>query len=248
LVAQLSPIVLATLAVGWLAESIREPRVTGELLAGILLGPSLLGWLAPRLSALIFPPASFGVPQARAVRRAHQPCQHRRAHGPGGRAKRTELSFEAWSGTDENRILSYYAQTVSLEVPGMAINGRAAVRDQFVRPFIAGFPGNDHITKSMIFGKDIVVVEWSFEADHRGPFAGRAATGCTVKLPGCGLYELDPANRRITAARIYFDVTTLLKQISSHRPQVLQNLLISWFASRALTAGSTPFFGERTEK
>jgi hypothetical protein len=39
-------------------------------------------------------------------------------------------------------------------------------------------------------------------------------------------------NRQITAARIYFDVTTLLKQISSHQPQALQNLLISWFAAR----------------
>src|SRR5260370_6324354 len=26
--------------------------------------------------------------------------------------------FEAWSGTDEDRILSYYAETVSLEIPG----------------------------------------------------------------------------------------------------------------------------------
>ena len=88
----------------------------------------------------------------------------------------------------------------------------------------------------MIFGKDVVVVEWSFEADHSGPFAGRAATGSAVKLPGCGVYEFDPVNRQITAARIYFDVTTLLKQISSHQPQVLQDLLISWFASRACSS------------
>jgi hypothetical protein len=54
-----------------------------------------------------------------------------------------------------------------------------------------------------------------------------------VKLPGCGVYEFDPVNRQITAARIYFDVTTLLKRISSHQPQVLQDLLISWFAARA---------------
>ena len=144
-----------------------------------------------------------------------------------------EEYFDAWSGTDEDRILSYYAETVSLEIPGMLINGKAALRDQFVRPFVAGFPGNRHITKNMIFGKDVVVVEWSFEADHSGPFVGRAATGAAVKVPGCGVYEFDPVNRKITAARIYFDVTTLLKQISSHQPQVLQDLLISWFASRA---------------
>jgi len=141
--------------------------------------------------------------------------------------------FEAWSGTDENLILSYYSENVSLEIPGTVINGKAALRDQFVRPFVAGFPGNRHIVKNMIFGKDVVVVEWSFEADHSGPFAGTLATGTAVKLPGCGVYQFDPVNRQITAARIYFDVTTLLKQISSHQPQILQNLLISWFASRA---------------
>lgn len=144
--------------------------------------------------------------------------------------------FEAWQGIDEGRILSYYAETVLLEIPGALMNGNAAVRDQFVRPFIAGFPGNRHIVKNMIFGKDLVVVEWSFEANHSGPFAGRAATGAAVKLPGCGVYEFDPVNRKITGARIYFDVATLLKQVSSHQPQVLQHLLLSWFAARAISS------------
>lgn len=150
--------------------------------------------------------------------------------------------FKAWQGTDEDRIVSYYADTVYLEIPGMVIHGKAALRDQFVRPFIAGFPGNRHTVRDMMFGKDVVVVEWSFEADHSGPFRGRAATGAEVKLPGCGVYEFDPVNRQITSARIYFDVATLLKQISSHQPQVLQDLLISWFASRAMAA--KPLFGE----
>jgi steroid delta-isomerase-like uncharacterized protein len=141
--------------------------------------------------------------------------------------------FEAWSGTDENLILSYYSENVALELPGTVINGKAALRDQFVRPFVAGFPGNRHVVKNMIFGKDVVVVEWSFESAHKGPFLGTLATGTAVKLPGCGVYQFDPLKRQITAARIYFDVTTLLKQISSQQPQILQNLLLSWFASRS---------------
>ena len=147
--------------------------------------------------------------------------------------------FKAWEGTDEDLILSYYSETVSLQVPGMVIDGKAVLRDQFVRPFVAGFPGNRHVVKNMLFGKDVVVVEWSFEANHSGPFGGRAATGTAVKLPGCGVYQFDPVKRQITHASIYFDVTTLLKQISSHQPQVLQNLLISWFASRAYPKATT---------
>jgi ketosteroid isomerase-like protein len=50
-----------------------------------------------------------------------------------------EEYFEAWSGTDEDLILSYYSETISLEIPGTIIHGKAALRDQFVRPFVAGF-------------------------------------------------------------------------------------------------------------
>jgi steroid delta-isomerase-like uncharacterized protein len=147
--------------------------------------------------------------------------------------------FEAWSGTDEGLILSYYSENVALELPSTVINGKAALRDQFVRPFVAGFPGNRHVVKNMIFGKDVVVVEWSFESAHKGPFLGTLATGTAVKLPGCGVYQFDPLKRQITAARIYFDVTTLLKQISSQQPQILQNLLISWFAARGYPKTTT---------
>ena len=142
--------------------------------------------------------------------------------------------FRAWEGTDENRILSYYSDTVAVAIPGLVMEGKAALRDQFVRPFIAAFPGNHHIVKNMVFGKEVVVVEWSFEGVHTGPFAGRAATGVAVKVPGCGVYEIDAVNRKITSARIYIELTTLLRQISAHQPQVLQDLLIAWFASRTV--------------
>src|SRR4030095_11357088 len=84
----------------------------------------------------------------------------------------------------------------------------------FVRPFITAFPGNRHVVKNMIFGPGVVVVEFSFEAQHKGPFGGHVATGARVKLPGCGVYHHDLAHRRITAGRIYFDVGTLLPTIT----------------------------------
>jgi Kef-type K+ transport system membrane component KefB len=45
--------------VGWAFRSIDQPLVIGEIVAGIALGPSLLGWLAPDLSGLLFPPATI---------------------------------------------------------------------------------------------------------------------------------------------------------------------------------------------
>ena len=41
--------------VGYLAVLIHQPRVMGEVVAGICLGPTLFGWLAPELQAEIFP-------------------------------------------------------------------------------------------------------------------------------------------------------------------------------------------------
>lgn len=123
--------------------------------------------------------------------------------------------FAAWQGTDVERIMRYYSDDVSLVFAGTAMSGKEAVENQFVRPFLAGFPGNRHIAKNMIFGQNVVVVEWSFEAEHTGPFAGRPATGSSVKVPGCSVYEYDPVKRKITGGRIYVDVTTLLKQIGA---------------------------------
>jgi len=121
--------------------------------------------------------------------------------------------FEAWGGTDEDRILSYYADNVTVQIPGTLMQGKAALREQFVRPFIIGFPGNRHFVRNWIFGRGVVVVEWTFAAEHKGPFAGRAATDAHIEVPGCGVYEYDSVKRQITAARIYFDSATLLKQL-----------------------------------
>jgi steroid delta-isomerase-like uncharacterized protein len=123
--------------------------------------------------------------------------------------------FRAWQGTDVDLILSYYSDDISLRIPGATMNGKVAVRDQFVRPFITAFPGNLHVAKNLIFGSNVVVVEWSFEAQHKGAFAGRSATGVHVQVPGCSVYEYDLTRRQITGGRIYFDSSTLLKQIGA---------------------------------
>jgi Kef-type K+ transport system membrane component KefB len=60
LVLQIAVILVAARVVGFLFQKINQPQVMGEMVAGILLGPSLLGWLAPGASAALFPPASLG--------------------------------------------------------------------------------------------------------------------------------------------------------------------------------------------
>jgi Kef-type K+ transport system membrane component KefB len=60
LVLQLTVILAVCRVVGNLFRRIGQPRVVGEMFAGILLGPSLLGWMAPAVSAYLFPAASLG--------------------------------------------------------------------------------------------------------------------------------------------------------------------------------------------
>jgi Kef-type K+ transport system membrane component KefB len=60
LVLQLTVILAVCRVVGSLFRKFGQPRVVGEMFAGILLGPSLLGWILPGVSAYLFPPASLG--------------------------------------------------------------------------------------------------------------------------------------------------------------------------------------------
>lgn len=58
---QVAVVLLACRAVGRLMPRVGQPRVIGEMIAGILLGPSLLGWVAPFVQTALFPPASLGL-------------------------------------------------------------------------------------------------------------------------------------------------------------------------------------------
>src|SRR5215472_10462226 len=60
LVLQIAVVLAVCRGVGALFRKIHQPRVVGEMFAGIMLGPSLLGWVAPHASAYLFPPSSLG--------------------------------------------------------------------------------------------------------------------------------------------------------------------------------------------
>lgn len=57
---QLIVIVLAARLAGNAAVAVRQPRAVGEIVAGLLLGPSLFGAIAPGLSGAVFAAAAAG--------------------------------------------------------------------------------------------------------------------------------------------------------------------------------------------
>ncbi|NWN33451.1 cation:proton antiporter, partial [Klebsiella michiganensis] len=53
---QLAIIILACRVVGWLGQKLlKQPQVVGEMIAGVVLGPSLFGLFFPDLQLAIFP-------------------------------------------------------------------------------------------------------------------------------------------------------------------------------------------------
>ena len=60
LVLQIAVVLAVCRTAGALFQKIHQPRVVGEMFAGIMLGPSLLGWMTPQVSAYLFPPSSLG--------------------------------------------------------------------------------------------------------------------------------------------------------------------------------------------
>lgn len=60
LLAQIVSIILVARVFGWVCKKIGQPSVIGEILAGIVLGPSLIGMYFPEFSAFLFPVQSLG--------------------------------------------------------------------------------------------------------------------------------------------------------------------------------------------
>ncbi|REC65228.1 cation/H(+) antiporter [Chryseobacterium flavum] len=59
LLAQIVTIILVAKLFGWICIKLKQPSVIGEMIAGIVLGPSLFGLYFPELSAFIFPKESL---------------------------------------------------------------------------------------------------------------------------------------------------------------------------------------------
>lgn len=59
---QMAVIITACRAMGWLVKRLfNQPQVVGEIIAGVLLGPSLLGLISPEVKDMIFPQDTRGV-------------------------------------------------------------------------------------------------------------------------------------------------------------------------------------------
>ena len=66
-------------------------------------------------------------------------------------------------------------------------------------------------TKNTMFGDGQALVEGDFVGKHIGEFAGIPATGKSVRVPLCIVYDLE--NDQIKRGRVYFEMPVLFAQL-----------------------------------
>jgi Kef-type K+ transport system membrane component KefB len=59
LILQIAIVIATARTMAWVFQRLRQPAVVGEMFGGIMLGPSLLGWIAPHTAASLFPAANM---------------------------------------------------------------------------------------------------------------------------------------------------------------------------------------------
>jgi steroid delta-isomerase-like uncharacterized protein len=68
-------------------------------------------------------------------------------------------------------------------------------------------------TRTRLCGESQAVLEGEFVGRHTGEFAGVPATGRSVRVPLCVVYDLE--GDRIKRARVYLEMPVLMRQIGA---------------------------------
>jgi steroid delta-isomerase-like uncharacterized protein len=66
-------------------------------------------------------------------------------------------------------------------------------------------------TRTVLFGENNAMIEGEFVGKHIGEFAGIPATGKSVSVPLCVVYDLE--DDQIKHGRVYFEMPALLQQL-----------------------------------
>lgn len=98
---------------------------------------------------------------------------------------------------------------------GQEYRGKEAVRGMLDYFYHGAFDA-DIKTRNLIFADQQVVGEWDFIGKHIGEFAGIPATGKSVNVPLCVIYDLE--NDKIKRGRVYFETPALLSQLGVTSP------------------------------
>lgn len=83
------------------------------------------------------------------------------------------------------------------------IRGREAIAAMFRAIYVEGFPGASAEFHNWVANDDHVVLEFTFRGVNTGPLQGRPASGKSVEVRMCAVYDVKDG--LIRRARLYYD-------------------------------------------
>jgi predicted ester cyclase len=75
------------------------------------------------------------------------------------------------------------------------------------------FPDQRNENVVLTYGEDVVIAEFDLLGTHRGELHGLAPTGRSFRCRMCALFVFEPGGERIVGERVYFDQTTIARQL-----------------------------------
>ena len=106
----------------------------------------------------------------------------------------------------------YYTDEVTWTTVGAGqdLQGRQPVRDFLIWMHTQAFDAHPKV-KTLVIGDGQAALEADFVGTHTGEFLGMAATGKSVQVPYCVIYDLQ--DDKITALRAYIPMDLFSQQL-----------------------------------
>jgi steroid delta-isomerase-like uncharacterized protein len=95
---------------------------------------------------------------------------------------------------------------------GEVFDGAEEVSDYYARTR-AAFPDQRNENTLLHAGEDAVIAEFDLLGTHEGELRGIAGTGRSFRCRMCAIFEFEPGTDRIVCERVYFDQTTIARQL-----------------------------------
>jgi steroid delta-isomerase-like uncharacterized protein len=101
-------------------------------------------------------------------------------------------------------------------------DGEDAVRRYYAETR-AAFPDQRNRITALHRADDAIITEFILQGTHDGPFRGLPPTGRPFSCPMIAVFEFAPGSDRISCERVFFDASTILRQLGiAHDPLTLR--------------------------
>ena len=118
-----------------------------------------------------------------------------------------DLDFDVTMGTFEH-------PRYELVATGQVYDGPDEVAGYY-RTSRASFPDQRNDNVVLTYAEDAVIAEFDLLGTHLGELAGIPPTGRTFRCRVCALFLFPPEGDRIVGERVYFDQSTILRQLTA---------------------------------